>query len=143
MKNLGTNFIVRLSYIDAVDPEKPLSQVKEVVIEAVNYMEAETIANRIIEEESLENGRVDSIRKSNLIGLLEDEDATEDIYYKCRVVFFEERENGKPKRIIYHYLVSAENIRDCFKSIVESLDIREGELHHIERVEKTNIESIY
>ena len=91
------------------------------LVDALSYTEAES---RTYEEmEVIIKGEfyITSITKSKIIDVFQYEDA--DIWYKCKITYsVTDADSGKEKKVINQMMVTANNAKEAYDRIFESLD---------------------
>lgn len=112
-------FITKVKY-NRTDERGLLKQVTEqYLVDADSFTEAEAR----IYEQLVQNVRgdfdVDAMGKTNYTDVFFYNDSS--IWHKCKIQYFLEDENGKEKKITQYMLVEAQNVKEAYDRIRESL----------------------
>ncbi len=91
------------------------------LIDAFSYTEAESRIYEVLENMISGEFAITQITKTNLTDVFHFEGC--DIWYKCKIVYYvSDGESEKEKKISNFMLVSAENVKDAFEKLNESLN---------------------
>lgn len=116
---MRTWFTCKIKYQKEDDKGHLKNVTEPYLVDAVNYTEAEA---RIYEElGSIIRGEfsVNSITKANIADIFHFEDS--DQWYKCKAIYYVEDDNGNEKKITNYMLVTANDVKDAFERLHDSL----------------------
>jgi hypothetical protein len=119
IKHMKTWFLCKVKYQKEDENGRLKSVTEPYLVDAVSFTEAETR----IYEEMVERIRgefiITGISKTKIVDVFHYEDA--DIWHKCKVTYYVAEENGKEKKIVNQFIVTADNAKDAYDRIYESL----------------------
>ena len=118
MESITNYFEAKIRYIKAeaktdvkIDTESKKKKVTEsYLINAVNYTDAETT---LIKELPYEELTILSIKKSNIVELITNNDNTEGKYYKIKIAILEYDDKGKEKETPLYCMVIANSAKQA------------------------------
>lgn len=118
---------------------------EQYLIDAVSHTEAEAILYDRLGSQIRGDFQVSKLTKSNIVDVFEYEDA--DLFHKCKITYLIAEESGKEKKVTQYMLVTAEDVKQAFDRIQESLsnmlvsfrvpDITESKILEVFPFEKT------
>ena len=117
---MKTWFMCKVKYQKEEENGRMKNVTDTYVVDAMSFTEAEA---RIYEElGSIIRGdfMVSGISKSKLIDIFHYDDS--DVWYKCKITYSVAEESGKEKKITNYMLVSAQDVRQAYDRIHESLN---------------------
>jgi len=119
-----------------------LKQVTEAfLLDAVSYTEAETRIYAIAEEIISREFVVTMITKTNISEVIKT--VEEDNWYKCKVSYFtNDEEGGKEKKITQYYMVCGSSVAEAYESIRQFYSSMLVP-YEIEGIAKTNVVEVY
>lgn len=89
------------------------------LLDAVSFTEAETKIYEAMGERVSGEFAIASINKTNFIDVFYYPDA--DIWHKCKVTYYIAEENGKEKKVVNYFLVTAKDVKEAYERIHLSL----------------------
>lgn len=112
-------FICKVKYTKDVDGK--LKKVTEpYLVDALSFTEAEARIHQELEQMVRGEFSVDNIAKGNFADIFHYEDAT--VWYKAKVTYITyDEESGKEKKTNHNMLVTANDLRDAYDRLLESL----------------------
>lgn len=94
--------------------------VEQYLVDAVSFTEAEAILYDRLGSQIRGDFQVTGISKSNIVDVFFYEDA--DIWYKCKISYLvADADSGKEKKVTQYMIVTAEDAKQAFDRIQESL----------------------
>ncbi len=111
------------------------------LVNAISFTEAEARINEEVGEFTRGEFLVTAVTKTDFADIFQYDDT--DIWFKCKVSYVsEDADSGKEKKINNNFLVSAQNARDAYDRIEESL---KGLMvtYEIPNIAKTSIVEIF
>ncbi|MEM7296683.1 MAG: DUF4494 domain-containing protein [Bacteroidota bacterium] len=111
------------------------------LVDAMTYTEAESRIYESMERDIPGEFTVTDISKTNIVELVHTEEG--DYWYKCKVSYSTvDGDNDKEVKINTYFLVNAEDVKNAFEKVSESLSSMLV-LFDIPSITKTNIEEVY
>lgn len=89
------------------------------LVNAVSFTDAEAIINKEVGEFIRGEFMVTSIAPQDFADIFKFDDS--DRWYKCKVYYVTEDDNGKEKKVANNFLVTAETAKIAYERIVDSL----------------------
>ncbi len=94
--------------------------VEQYLVDAVSFTEAEAILYDRLGSQIRGDFQVTGISKSNIVDVFFYEDA--DIWHKCKISYLvADADSGKEKKVTQYMIVTAEDVKQAFDRIQESL----------------------
>lgn len=117
---LRTWFLVKVKYAKE-NEEGLLKQVTEqYLVDSTTFTEAEAFIYDKVGDMIRGNFQITHESKSNIVDVFFYEDS--DIWHKCKVTYIvSDGDNGKEKKITQYMIVTANDVRDAYDRIQESL----------------------
>lgn len=117
---MKTWFLCKVKY-QKEDENGALKNVTEAyLLDAVSFTEAEARIYEKLGSTIRGDFYVSSINKSNIVDVFHYEDA--DVWHKCKITYYVAEESGKEKKITNYMLVSANDVKEAYDRIYESLN---------------------
>ncbi|MGJ3236452.1 DUF4494 domain-containing protein [Marivirga sp.] len=117
---MKTWFKARVKYMIEDEVGRLKSVVHQYLVDAVSFTEAEERIYAEMGERVRGEFLIKGITKSKIVDLFKYEDS--DIWHLCRVVYYVAEESGKEKKITNDMLVTAQNVKQAYDRIFESLN---------------------
>lgn len=118
---MKTWFICKAKYQKENDEGIIKNTTEPYLVDAFSYTEAETRIYEVLENMIGGEFAVTQITKTNLSDVIHFEGC--DIWYKCKIVYYlADGESDKEKKITNYMLVAAENVKDAYEKLRESLN---------------------
>lgn len=93
---------------------------EQYLVDAVSFTEAEAILYDRLGSQIRGDFQVTGISKSNIVDVFFYEDA--DLWHKCKITYLvADGDNGKEKKVTQYMIVTAEDVKQAFDRIQESL----------------------
>jgi hypothetical protein len=93
---------------------------EQYLVDAVSFTEAEAILYDRLASQIRGDFQVTGISKSNIIDVFFYEDS--DIWYKCKICYLvADADSGKEKKVTQYMIVTAEDVKNAYDRIQESL----------------------
>jgi hypothetical protein len=117
---LRTWFLCKVKYAKE-NEEGLLKNISEqYLVDAVSFTEAEAILYDRLASQIRGDFQVTGISKSNIVDVFFYEDS--DIWYKCKISYLvADADSGKEKKVTQYMIVTAEDVKNAYDRIQESL----------------------
>jgi hypothetical protein len=113
-------FLCKVKYAKETEEGLLKSISEQYLVDAVSFTEAEAILYDKLGSQIRGDFQVTGISKSNIVDVFFYEDA--DIWYKCKVTYLiADGDNGKEKKVTQYMIVTAEDVKQAYDRIQESL----------------------
>jgi hypothetical protein len=119
IKHMKTWFLCKVKYQKEDENGRLKSVTEPYLVDAVSFTEAETRIYEEMGERIRGEFIITGISKTKIVDVFHYEDA--DIWHKCKVTYYVAEENGKEKKIVNQFIVTADNAKDAYDRIYESL----------------------
>ena len=117
---MRTWFLCKVKYAKENEEGLLKSISEQYLVDAVSFTEAEAILYDRLGSQIRGDFQVTSISKSNIVDVFYFEDA--DQWYKCKITYLiADGDNGKEKKVTQYMIVTAEDVRQAYDRIQESL----------------------
>lgn len=116
---MKTWFLCKVKYQKEDGNGRLKSVTEPYLVDAVSFTEAETRIYEEMGERIRGEFIITGISKTKIVDVFHYEDA--DIWHKCKVTYYVAEENGKEKKIVNQFIVTADNAKDAYDRIYESL----------------------
>lgn len=113
-------FLCKVKYAKETEDGLLKSISEQYLVDAVSFTEAEAILYDRLGSQIRGDFQVTGISKSNIVDVFYFEDA--DTWYKCKISYLiADGESGKEKKVTQYMIVTAEDVKQAFDRIQESL----------------------
>ena len=113
-------FLCKVKYAKETEDGLLKSISEQYLVDAVSFTEAEAILYDRLGSQIRGDFQVTGISKSNIVGVFFYEDA--DIWHKCKVSYLvADGDSGKEKKVTQYMIVTAEDVKQAYDRIQESL----------------------
>lgn len=93
---------------------------EQYLVDAVSFTEAEAILNDRLGSQIRGDFQITHESKSNIVDVFHYEDS--DLWHKCKITYIVANgESGKEKKVVQYMIVTAEDVKQAFDRIQESL----------------------
>lgn len=117
---MRTWFLCKVKYAKENEQGLLKNIVAQYLVDAVSFTEAEAILHDRLGSEIRGDFQVTGISKSNIVDVFFYDDA--EIWYKCKISYLvADGEGGKEKKVTQYMIVMAEDAKQAFDRIQESL----------------------
>ena len=117
---MRTWFLCKVKYAKETEEGLLKSISEQYLVDAVSFTEAEAILYDRLGSQIRGDFQVTGISKSNIVDVFYYEDA--DIWHKCKVTYLiADADSGKEKKVTQYMIVTAEDVKQAFDRIQESL----------------------
>jgi hypothetical protein len=117
---MRTWFLCKVKYAKENEQGLLKNIVEQYLVDAVSFTEAEAILYDRLGSQIRGDFQVTGISKSNIVDVFFYDDA--DIWYKCKISYLvADGESGKEKKVTQYMIVTAEDAKQAFDRIQESL----------------------
>lgn len=117
---MRTWFLCKVKYEKENEQGLLKNIVAQYLVDAVSFTEAEAILHDRLGSQIRGDFQVTGISKSNIVDVFFYDDA--DIWYKCKISYLvADGEGGKEKKVTQYMIVTAEDAKQAFDRIQESL----------------------
>lgn len=117
---MRTWFLCKVKYAKENEQGLLKNIVEQYLVDAVSFTEAEAILYDRLGSQIRGDFQVTGISKSNIVDVFFYEDA--DIWYKCKISYLvADGDSGKEKKVTQYMIVTAEDAKQAFDRIQESL----------------------
>ena len=117
---MRTWFLCKVKYAKENEQGLLKNMVEQYLVDAVSFTEAEAILYDRLGSQIRGDFQVTGISKSNIVDVFFYEDA--DIWYKCKISYLvADADSGKEKKVTQYMIVTAEDVKQAFDRIQESL----------------------
>ena len=113
-------FLCKVKYAKETEDGLLKSISEQYLVDAVSFTEAEAILYDRLGSQIRGDFQVTGISKSNIVDVFYYEDT--ETWYKCKITYMiADGENGKEKKVTQYMVVTAEDVKQAFDRIQESL----------------------
>ncbi len=117
---MRTWFLCKVKYAKENEQGLLKNMVEQYLVDAVSFTEAEAILYDRLGSQIRGDFQVTGISKSNIVDVFFYDD--EDIWYKCKITYLvADADSGKEKKVTQYMIVTAEDAKQAFDRIQESL----------------------
>lgn len=117
---MKTWFVCKAKYQKQNDQGQVKDVTEPYLVDAFSYTEAESRIYEVLENMVSGDFLITQITKSNINEVFYFEGP--DIWFKCKIVYHvTDSDSGKEKKIINYMLVTAENVKDAYDKLEQSL----------------------
>jgi hypothetical protein len=148
---MRTWFLCKVKYAKENEEGLLKSISEQYLVDAVSFTEAEAILYDRLGSQIRGDFQVTGISKSNIVDVFFYEDS--DIWHKCKITYLiADADSGKEKKVTQFMIVTAEDVKQAFDRIQESLsnmlvsfrvpDITESQIVEVFPFEKDEVEAL-
>src|SRR5690606_40236159 len=117
---MRTGFLCKVKYAKENEEGLLKSIAEQYLVDAVSFTEAEAILYDRLGSQIRGDFQVTGISKSNIVDVFYFEDA--DVWHKCKISYLvADGDSGKEKKVTQYMIVTAEDVRQAYDRIQESL----------------------
>ena len=114
-------FLCKVKYAKETEEGLLKNISEQYLVDAVSFTEAEAILYDKLGSQIRGDFQVSGISKSNIVDVFFYDDA--DIWHKCKVTYLiADGDNGKEKKVTQYMIVTAEDVKQAYDRIQESLN---------------------
>jgi hypothetical protein len=113
-------FLCKVKYQKEDENGRIKSVTEPYLVDAVSFTEAETRIYEEMGERVMGEFIITGISKSKITDVFHYEDA--DVWHKCKITYYVAEESGKEKKITNQMIVTADNVKDAYDRIYQSLN---------------------